>query len=131
MPRKKAARIPVGKKIKTARTQKKYTLDRVANETGFSIDYLKEIEAGKAIPVAHIRQHCKSPIITVFRQVGIRQVPGTIPEYLRIDMNVCTQRILSLPASRQTLSDYEYCVYCIIDRQPLILYPVIIFAQHL
>jgi quercetin dioxygenase-like cupin family protein len=50
MPRKKAARIPVGKKIKTARTKKKYTLDRVANETGFSIDYLKEIEAGKAMP---------------------------------------------------------------------------------
>jgi len=50
MPRKKTARVPVGKKIKKARTEKKYTLDRVANETGFSIDYLKEIETGKAIP---------------------------------------------------------------------------------
>ena len=50
MPRKKTAPVPVGKKIKKARTEKNYTLDRVANETGFSIDYLKEIETGKAIP---------------------------------------------------------------------------------
>jgi quercetin dioxygenase-like cupin family protein len=50
MPAKKKARVPVGMKIKTARTQKKYSLDHVANETGFSIDYLKEIEAGKAMP---------------------------------------------------------------------------------
>lgn len=51
MPRKKkAAPVPVGQKIKKARTGKKFTLDHVANETGFSIDYLKEIEAGKAIP---------------------------------------------------------------------------------
>ena len=50
MPRKKTAPVPVGKKIKKARTEKKYTLDRVANETGFSIDYLKEIETGKAMP---------------------------------------------------------------------------------
>jgi quercetin dioxygenase-like cupin family protein len=51
MPRKKkAAPVPVGKKIKKARTAKKLTLDDVANETGFAIDYLKEIEAGKAMP---------------------------------------------------------------------------------
>lgn len=50
MPRKKTAPVPVGKKIKKARTGKKFTLDRVANETGFSIDYLKEIETGKAMP---------------------------------------------------------------------------------
>jgi transcriptional regulator with XRE-family HTH domain len=51
MPRKKKKPpVPVGKKIKKARTSKKYTLDQVANETGFSIDYLKEVEAGKAIP---------------------------------------------------------------------------------
>jgi quercetin dioxygenase-like cupin family protein len=51
MPRKKATqKVPVGKKIKQARTEKKYSLDQVANETGFSIDYLKEIESGKAIP---------------------------------------------------------------------------------
>ena len=51
MPRKKKpAPVPVGKKIKQARTVKKLTLDQVANETGFSIDYLKEIEAGKAMP---------------------------------------------------------------------------------
>ncbi len=51
MPRKKAKRrVSVGQKIKKARTGKKITLDRLANETGFSIDYLKEIESGKAIP---------------------------------------------------------------------------------
>ncbi len=51
MPRKKAdALVPVGKKIKKARISKKITFADVANETGFSIDYLKEIEAGKKTP---------------------------------------------------------------------------------
>lgn len=51
MPQKKAKKkVPVGTRIKKARTSKKYPLDQVANETGFSIDYLKEIEAGKSIP---------------------------------------------------------------------------------
>jgi quercetin dioxygenase-like cupin family protein len=40
----------VGKKIKQARTKKKMPLDAMANETGFSIDYLKQIEGGKKIP---------------------------------------------------------------------------------
>jgi quercetin dioxygenase-like cupin family protein len=51
MAKKKAdALVPVGKKIRKERLKKKKSLDRVANETGFSIDYLKEIEAGKKIP---------------------------------------------------------------------------------
>ena len=51
MPRKKAKkRVPVGQKIKSARTGKKLKLDQLANETGFSTDYLKKIESGKAIP---------------------------------------------------------------------------------
>ena len=51
MPRKKVKkRVSVGQKIKQARTAKKMSLDRVANETGFAIEYLKEIESGKAIP---------------------------------------------------------------------------------
>jgi transcriptional regulator with XRE-family HTH domain len=50
MPRKKKASVPVGRKIKRARTGKKFSLEHVANDTGFSIDYLKEIEAGKAMP---------------------------------------------------------------------------------
>ena len=51
MPRKKAAKKkPVGTKIKKARTGKKMTLDQVANETGFTKEYLKEIEAGKSMP---------------------------------------------------------------------------------
>ena len=48
--KKRKKREPVGAKIKKARTQKSYTLEQVANETGFSIDYLKKVEAGKAIP---------------------------------------------------------------------------------
>ena len=51
MPRKPASRrTPVGKKIKKVRTQKKITLDQVANETGCSIDTLKKIEACEEMP---------------------------------------------------------------------------------
>lgn len=51
MARKKTETIvPVGKKIKKERLKKKMSLDLVANETGFSIDYLKKIESGKKIP---------------------------------------------------------------------------------
>jgi quercetin dioxygenase-like cupin family protein len=48
--KKKGDLEPIGKKIKKVRTRKKITLDGMANETGFSIDYLKQIEAGKKIP---------------------------------------------------------------------------------
>ena len=41
---------PIGKKIKQVRTEKKLTLDRIANETGHSIDYLKSVESGKEMP---------------------------------------------------------------------------------
>jgi len=50
MPQKKSELEPVGKRIKKARTQKKMPFERLANETGFSIEYLKKIEAGKEIP---------------------------------------------------------------------------------
>ena len=51
MPRKKKVPpVPVGTKIKKARTSKKFNLDRVANETGFSTEYLKEVETGKVMP---------------------------------------------------------------------------------
>lgn len=51
MPRKKAAERPtIGKKIKSVRAEKKITLERMANETGHAIDYLKQVEAGKVIP---------------------------------------------------------------------------------
>ena len=51
MPRKMAKkRVPVGQKIKKARTDKKVQLDQLANQTGFSVGYLKDIESGKAIP---------------------------------------------------------------------------------
>ena len=51
MPRKKASTYdPVGKKIKKARMQKKVSYSTLANETGFSVDYLKDIEAGKETP---------------------------------------------------------------------------------
>ena len=51
MPQKKQSDITtVGKKIKQVRTKKKISLDTMANDTGFSIDYLKKIEAGRKIP---------------------------------------------------------------------------------
>ncbi|NQU62846.1 MAG: helix-turn-helix transcriptional regulator [SAR324 cluster bacterium] len=40
----------VGKKIKKTRLSKHIPLESIANETGFSIDYLKKIESGKKIP---------------------------------------------------------------------------------
>ncbi len=48
--KKEDAFVPVGKKIRRERVKKKMSLDRVANETGFSIDYLKEVESRKVIP---------------------------------------------------------------------------------
>ena len=50
MPRKPAPRrTPVGKKIKKVRTQKKLTLDQIANDTGCSIDHLKRIITERAM----------------------------------------------------------------------------------
>ena len=40
----------LGQKIKKARTSNKITFDLLANETGFTIDYLKDIEKGKITP---------------------------------------------------------------------------------
>ena len=48
--KKKTGPATIGQKIKKVRTTKKVTLDRMANDTGFSIDYIKKIEAGKTIP---------------------------------------------------------------------------------
>jgi len=51
MPVKKASkRESIGKKIKRVRADKNVTLERIANETGFSVDYLREIESGHSIP---------------------------------------------------------------------------------
>jgi len=51
MPRKKKEAItPIGKRIKRARLGKKMTFEMMANETGYSIAYIKGIEAGKETP---------------------------------------------------------------------------------
>ncbi len=51
MPKKKAtSRVGIGEKIKKIRTEKKMPYDRLANETGFSVDYLKKVESGKITP---------------------------------------------------------------------------------
>jgi len=51
MPKTKSGKlVPIGKRIKKVRTQKKITYERMANETGLSTDYLKKIETGDAIP---------------------------------------------------------------------------------
>lgn len=60
-------------------------------------DRVPHSETSKAITVAHICQHCNTPLITVFRQVNIHQMPCTVLEYLRKDMNVSAQSFLSLP----------------------------------
>lgn len=49
-PRKNARLTPVGKKIKKARTEKKMSYETLANDTGFSIDFLKKVETGKVTP---------------------------------------------------------------------------------
>jgi quercetin dioxygenase-like cupin family protein len=41
---------PIGKRVKRSRTEKRMDLDTLANETGFSVAYLKQIEAGKERP---------------------------------------------------------------------------------
>ncbi len=51
MPRKRAEKnVPIGEKIKKIRVGKKISFDNLANETGFSVDYLKKIETGNMIP---------------------------------------------------------------------------------
>jgi quercetin dioxygenase-like cupin family protein len=48
--KKKPLLTPVGKKIKKARLAKKMSFDSLANETGFSVDFIKRVEAGKLTP---------------------------------------------------------------------------------
>lgn len=51
MPKKKSTRpTPVGEKIRRVRRKKKITLDQVANDTGCSLDHLKQIEKGEIMP---------------------------------------------------------------------------------
>jgi transcriptional regulator with XRE-family HTH domain len=42
--------IPIGKRIRRTRLDKKISLDTMANETGLSKEFIKEIEAGKQRP---------------------------------------------------------------------------------
>jgi len=44
------ADIPIGEKIRQVRAEKDISLDRVANDTGYSVDYLNQLEAGEKIP---------------------------------------------------------------------------------
>ena len=50
MPAKARARIPVGARIKKHRTCKKISREQLANETGYSCEYLKRIENGREMP---------------------------------------------------------------------------------
>ena len=47
---KKTQIIPIGKRIRKARLEKKITLDEMANETGMAKDFIKKIEAGDKRP---------------------------------------------------------------------------------
>ncbi len=58
MPRRVKKTIePVGRKIKRARTARKVSYEQLANETGFSVDYLKRIESGQEIPAVGALLH--------------------------------------------------------------------------
>jgi len=60
MPRPKKS-TPIGQRIKSVRVRKKLTLDQLANETGCSIDFLKQIEEGTEIPpVGTLLQICRA-----------------------------------------------------------------------
>lgn len=60
MPRPKKA-SPIGQRIKSARSRKKMTLDQLANETGCSTDFLKEVETGAEMPpVGTLLQICRA-----------------------------------------------------------------------
>jgi len=51
MPRKKKSDSPpLGERIKKARQAKKFSLNHVANHTGCSVDYLKDVESGISMP---------------------------------------------------------------------------------
>jgi quercetin dioxygenase-like cupin family protein len=49
-PRKTVRPATVGRKIKKARTDKKMSYEALANETGFSLEFLKQVESGKVTP---------------------------------------------------------------------------------
>jgi transcriptional regulator with XRE-family HTH domain len=48
---------PMGKRLKEIRTEKGVSLDHIANETGFSVEYISEVEEGKVRP----------PVATILR----------------------------------------------------------------
>jgi transcriptional regulator with XRE-family HTH domain len=48
---------PIGKRLKDIRATKGLSLDYLANETGFSVDYISEVEKGQIIP----------PVATILR----------------------------------------------------------------
>ncbi len=51
MPKKKVdTLVPLGNRIKKARTNKKIKLKSLANDTGYSVEYLSQIEANTTIP---------------------------------------------------------------------------------
>ena len=50
MAKKKDKLIPIGKKIRKIRLDKKISLDFMANETGLTIDFIKLVESGKQTP---------------------------------------------------------------------------------
>ncbi len=50
MAKKKDELVPIGKKIRKIRLDKKISFDFLANETGLSIDFIKTVESGKQRP---------------------------------------------------------------------------------
>jgi quercetin dioxygenase-like cupin family protein len=83
----------VGKKIKKVRTQKKITLDQIANDTGCSIDYLKRLEACQEMP----------PVGTLLQIAKALQIDSG--DLLKEDQEIRDARI---DAYQKRTRDYAY-----------------------
>lgn len=83
-PKKKGSPHSVSVQIKAARKAKDLSLDQIANETGFAVAYLKDIEAGKATPpvgallqIAKALQIDSASLLRERSSLGKRQVDTT------------------------------------------------------
>jgi quercetin dioxygenase-like cupin family protein len=93
-PRKTGVRTPVGKRIKLVRQKKKITFEMLANETGFSVEYLKRIESGKEVPPVGV-------LLTISRALQIDSVA-------LLEQQSDTKRKDRIKAYAQRTANYAY-----------------------
>ncbi len=76
------ALIPIGKKIRKVRIDKKIPLERIANDTGYAVDYLKSVEAGETMPpVGALIQIARA--LEVDSAFFLREQQGTMEDRVR------------------------------------------------